>query len=134
MPSIPQETIDRILAAIDIVELIGSHVTLKKVGQNFQGLCPFHNEKTPSFSVSPDKQMFRCFGCSEIGNAITFVKKHLNLPFPQAVKFLAEKAGISIVTEEDKRREALLFCLSKTQEEFRAQLVSGTYQSPVAKV
>ena len=102
MPSIPQETIDRILAAIDFVELIGSHVTLKKVGQNFQGLCPFHSEKTPSFSVSAEKRIFRCFGCSETGNAITFVKKHLNLPFPQAVKFLAEKAGISIATEEDK--------------------------------
>jgi DNA primase len=63
MSPIPQETIDRVLDATDIVELVGSHVTLKKVGLNFQGLCPFHSEKTPSFSVSTEKRMFRCFGC-----------------------------------------------------------------------
>jgi len=131
MPSIPQETIDRILAAIDIVELIGSHVTLKKVGQNFQGLCPFHNEKTPSFSVSPDKQMFRCFGCQASGNVITFIKRHQNLPFPEAVRLLCEKAGIPMDTVEDKRREALLFCLTKAQQEFRRQLKSGAYLSPI---
>jgi DNA primase len=111
--------------------VIGSYVTLKKVGQNFQGLCPFHNEKTPSFSVSPDKGMFRCFGCQASGNVITFIKRHQNLPFPDAVRLLGEKAGIPMETEEDKRREALFFCLAKAQEEFRRQLKSGAYLTPI---
>ncbi len=129
MPGIPQETIDRVLEATDIVELIGSYVTLKKVGQNFQGLCPFHNDKTPSFSVSPEKKIFRCFGCGASGNAITFVRKHKNLPFPEAVRLIAGKNGIPIETEEDKKRELLLFCLAKAREEFASQLNSGTYRS-----
>jgi len=131
MPSIPQETIDKVLDSTDIVELIGSYVTLKKVGESFQGLCPFHKEKTPSFSVSAEKRMFRCFGCGAAGNAITFIKKHQNLPFPEAVRLLAEKAGIAMETEEDKKREALIFCLAKAQEEFRAELKSGAYLSPL---
>ncbi len=130
MPGIPQETIDRVLDATDIVELVGSYITLKKVGLNFQGLCPFHNEKTPSFSVSMEKGMFRCFGCGTSGNAITFIKRHQKLSFPEAIRFLAERAGISIATEEDKKRETLLFCAAKAQEEFRRQLKSGSYLSP----
>ena len=82
MPGIPQETIDRVLDSTNIVELIGSFVALKKIGQNFQGLCPFHDDKTPSLSVSPEKKIFRCFGCGASGNAITFLRKHKNLPFP----------------------------------------------------
>ena len=82
MPGIPQETIDRVLDSTNIVELIGSFVALKKIGQNFQGLCPFHDDKTPSLSVSPEKKIFRCFGCGASGNTITFLRKHKNLPFP----------------------------------------------------
>ncbi len=131
MPGIPQETIDRVLESTDVVELIGSYVTLKKVGQNFQGLCPFHNDKTPSFSVSPEKKIFRCFGCGASGNAITFVRKHKNLPFPEAVRLIAGKNGIPMETQEDKRRELLLLCLAKAEEEFASQLKSGAYPSPL---
>ncbi len=131
MPGIPQETIDRVLESTDIVELIGSYVTLKKIGQNFQGICPFHNDKTPSLSVSPEKKIFRCFGCGASGNAITFIRRHKNLPFPEAVRFLAGKARIPIETEENKKQELLLYCLAKAQEEFTSQLSSGAYQSAV---
>src|SRR5713226_6692977 len=131
MPGIPQETIDRVVESTDIVELIGSYVALKKIGQNFQGLCPFHDDKTPSLSVSPEKKIFRCFGCGVSGNAITFLRRHKNLPFPEAVRFLAGKARIPMDTEEDKKRELFLFCLVKAQEEFAAQLRSDAYRSPV---
>ena len=92
MPPIPQATIDRVLEATDIVELIGSFIALKKLGQSFQGLCPFHEDKSPSLSVSPEKKIFRCFGCGTSGNAITFLRKHKNLPFPEAVRVLAEQS------------------------------------------
>lgn len=131
MPGIPQETIDRVLESTDIVELIGSFIALKKLGQNFQGLCPFHDDKSPSLSVSPDKKIFRCFGCGTSGNSITFLRKHKNLPFPEAVRMLAEKAKISFGTDTDRRREPFLFCLAKAQEEFTNQLRSGAYRSPV---
>ena len=131
MPGIPQETIDRVLDSTNIVELIGSFVALKKIGHNFQGLCPFHDDKTPSLSVSPEKKIFRCFGCGTSGNAITFLRRHKNLPFPEAVRFLADKARIPMDTEEDRKRELFLFCLAKAQEEFTTQLRSGTYRSAV---
>src|SRR5712692_8903066 len=131
MPGIPQETIDRVVEFTNIVELIGSFVALKKIGQNFQGLCPFHDDKTPSLSVSPEKKIFRCFGCGVSGNAITFLRRHKNLPFPEAVRFLAGKARIPMDTEEDKKRELFLSCLAKAREEFAAQLRSLTYRSAV---
>src|SRR3990172_5004361 len=131
MPGIPQEIIDRVVDSTNIVELIGSFVALKKIGQNFQGLCPFHDDKTPSLSVSPEKKIFRCFGCGASGNAITFLRKHKNLPFPEAVRFLADKARIPMDTEEDKKRELFLSCLAKAQEEFTGQLRSAAYRSAV---
>jgi DNA primase len=131
MPGIPQATIDRVLDSTNIVDFIGSYVALKKIGQSFQGLCPFHDDKTPSLSVSPEKKIFRCFGCGASGNAITFLRRHKNLPFPEAVRFLAGRAKISMDTEEDKKREVFLFCLAKAQEEFMAQLRSGAYRAAV---
>ena len=131
MPSIAQETIDRVLDSTNIVELIGSFVALKKIGQNFQGLCPFHDDKTPSFSVSPEKKIFRCFGCGASGNAIIFLRRHKNLPFPEAVRFLADRARIPMDIEEDRKRQHFLGCLAKAQEEFAAQLRSGAYRSAV---
>ncbi len=131
MPGIPQETIDRVLDSTNIVELIGSFVALKKIGQNFQGLCPFHDDKTPSLSVSPVKKIFRCFGCGASGNAITFLRRHKNLPFPEAVRALAGKARIPMDTDEDKKWELFLSCLAKAQEQFGAQLRSLTYRSAV---
>ena len=131
MPGIPQETIDRVLESTDIVELIGSFIALKKLGQSFQGLCPFHQDKSPSLSVSPEKRIFRCFGCGTSGNAITFLRKHKDLSFPEAVRMLADKAKIPCETDTDRRREPFLFCLTKAQEEFTTQLRSGAYRSPV---
>ena len=83
---IPQSFINDLLAQIDIVEVIDARVTLKKAGKNYQALCPFHNEKTPSFTVSPDKQFYHCFGCGENGSALTFLIEHDRLEFVEAVE------------------------------------------------
>ena len=96
MKKIPASTIDAILTQTDIVGLIGQHVELQKSGSEFKGCCPFHEEKTPSFFVNPQKQFFHCFGCSTSGNAITFLRKKLNLDFPNAVRQLAEIAGVEV--------------------------------------
>ena len=95
---IPPEKIDDVRNATDIVDLIGSFVKLKKRGKNYVGLCPFHTEKTPSFNVSPERQMYHCFGCGVGGNAITFVMEYEKVSFVEAVRSLAEKAGITLPT------------------------------------
>lgn len=93
---IPDDIIDEILSQVDIVELISSYFPLKRTGRNFKALCPFHKEKTPSFIVSPDKQIFHCFGCNEGGNAIHFLMRYERLEFPEAVKVLAKRVGVNI--------------------------------------
>ncbi len=90
---IPQDVIDRILDRIDLVEFVREFVPLKKAGQNFKACCPFHKEKTPSFVVSPQKQIYHCFGCGEGGNAIGFLMKHESMPFPEAIEILAKRSG-----------------------------------------
>ena len=103
---IPEETIDQIRQASDIVDVVGSYVRLKKRGKNFIGLCPFHNEKTPSFTVSQDKQIYHCFGCGVGGNVFTFLMEHEKMSFVEAVRFLASRAGITIrETVSDTRRD-----------------------------
>lgn len=97
---IPQETIDEIATRLDIVEIINEYVPLKKQGRNLQGLCPFHHEKTPSFSVSPEKQMFHCFGCGAGGNIFTFIMQREGLTFPEAVEKLALRAGVTLNRQE----------------------------------
>ena len=87
---------EEIKKRVDIVELISEYVTLKKAGRNYLGLCPFHKEKTPSFTVSRDKEMFHCFGCGEGGHVFTFLMKMSNMTFPEAARHLAKKAGIVI--------------------------------------
>jgi len=89
-------TLDQIRDRIDIVDLISEYVSLKKSGQNWKGLCPFHAEKTPSFTVSPSKQIFHCFGCGTGGDIFTFIEKQENLTFPEAMSLLARRAGIVI--------------------------------------
>lgn len=93
---IPDDKIEEIKQRADIVQLISEYVTLKKAGKNFLGLCPFHKEKTPSFTVNRDKQMFYCFGCGEGGHALTFLMKISNMTFPEAARHLARKTGIII--------------------------------------
>ncbi|MBQ7856590.1 MAG: DNA primase [Alistipes sp.] len=105
---IDQETVDRIYAAADIVEIISEYVSLKRKGVNYQACCPFHNEKTPSFVVSPSKGLYKCFGCGKGGNAVTFVMEQENTTYPEALKIVARKYGIEVkekeLTEEDIRR------------------------------
>lgn len=107
-PFIPDEKITEIRDTCSIVDIVGESVVLKKAGQNFVGLCPFHSEKTPSFTVSPHKQMFYCFGCGEGGNVFSFLMKHQGLTFPEAVKQLAERFGIQLprrqLSPEQKKR------------------------------
>ena len=93
---ISEEILEKIKSQNDIVDVISERVRLRKAGRNFTGLCPFHNEKTPSFSVSQEKQIYKCFGCGEAGNVISFVMKDKNLPFVEAVKYLANRANIPL--------------------------------------
>lgn len=102
MGMIPQDLIDRILDRLDIVEIVSGYIQLRKAGRNFKACCPFHNEKTPSFVVSPDKQIYHCFGCHAGGNLINFVMKYENMDFPEAVKMLAERAGVELPKYQPK--------------------------------
>ena len=98
--SIPQTFIQELIARADVVEIVGRYVQLKKGGANFMGLCPFHGEKSPSFSVSPTKQFYHCFGCGKTGNAISFLMEHAGMTFVEAVKDLAQQFGMQ-VPEDD---------------------------------
>jgi len=106
---IPQETIEQVRQANDIVQIIGEYVRLKKRGKNFVALCPFHTEKTPSFTVSVDKQIYYCFGCGKGGNLYSFLMEHEKMSFIEAVRYLAARANIVIREERgsDARRESL---------------------------
>lgn len=101
---IPQAFIDALLQRVDVVEVVGAFVQLKKTGANYSGLCPFHTEKSPSFSVSPAKQFYHCFGCGAHGTAIGFLMEHLGLSFPQAVEDLAGRVGLSVPREPQEGR------------------------------
>jgi len=105
MGKIPESTIDQILERLDIVEIVSEYVHLRKAGRSFKACCPFHNEKTPSFVVSPDKQIFHCFGCGAGGNAIGFLMKHENLTFPEAAARLADKAGVELPRNDNGNPE-----------------------------
>ena len=95
-----EEIIEEVRSRNDIVDLISTYVPLKKKGSSYFGLCPFHNEKSPSFSVSRDKQMYYCFGCGAGGNVFTFLMEYENFSFPEALKYLAERAGMELPEEE----------------------------------
>lgn len=103
---IPNEIIDRILGQADIVEVVSSYVPLKRSGRNFKALCPFHDEKTPSFMVHPEKGIFKCFGCGKGGNAIHFVMEREHLSFPEAVRALGERYGIAVPETRGERPES----------------------------
>jgi DNA primase len=103
MGTIPSETIEQIAAANDIVEVIGSYFPLKRAGTNFRALCPFHQEKTPSFMVSPSRQTFHCFGCGAGGSVFRFVVDYEHVDFPTAVRKLAARAGITVVQKSGGR-------------------------------
>ncbi|MFQ3786059.1 DNA primase [Halomonas sp. A29] len=105
---IPQRFIDDLLARVDVVEVVGERVQLKKAGRNYSGLCPFHQEKTPSFTVSADKQFYHCFGCGAHGNALRFLMEYDKLRFPEAVDQLASRVGLEVPREgaDDPRAQA----------------------------
>ena len=108
MPIYSSEVIEEVVSRNDIVDVISGYIKLKKSGSSYVGLCPFHNEKSPSFSVSGTKQMYHCFGCGVGGNVITFVMEYENFTFPEAVKLLADRAGVDLPVMEysgDDRRE-----------------------------
>ena len=128
---IPSAFIDDLLARTDIVEIIESRVTLKKTGQNYSGLCPFHQEKSPSFSVSQDKQFYYCFGCQASGSALTFLMEFERLDFISSVEALAARLGLSVPddrqrqsSEESQRRKSVLLQLEKAADFYRLQLRS----------
>lgn len=105
MPRYSQETINRIKESCDIVDVISGYTELKQKGSQFMGCCPFHSEKTPSFSVSREKQLYHCFGCGEGGTLIDFIMKIENLSFPEAMRFLAERAGITLPEAEEESED-----------------------------
>ncbi len=132
--AIPQSFIQELLSRVDVVDIVGKYVQLKKGGANFMGLCPFHGEKSPSFSVSPTKQFFHCFGCGKNGNAIGFLMEHAGMTFIEAVKELAQQTGMVVPEEqqspEDRakaaaqkaKQDSLSDVLEKAGEAYRDQL------------
>ena len=129
----PDEVIEEVRSSNNIVDIIGGYVRLQKKGSSYFGLCPFHNEKSPSFSVSPNKQMYYCFGCGAGGNVLfTFIMEYENQTFPEAVKILADRAGIALpeaeLTEEQKRernKRQLLLEINKTAANYFYYLLNG---------
>ena len=111
MPWYSEEQIEEVRSRSDIVSVIGRYVRLKRAGSGYTGLCPFHNEKTPSFHVNPARQMYKCFGCGVGGNVLTFVMEYENLTFPEAMEMLAQEAGIELpkqeMTAQQKQQESL---------------------------
>ncbi|MFQ3269328.1 MAG: DNA primase, partial [Flavobacteriales bacterium] len=130
---IPKETIDLIFETARIDEVVGDFVHLKKRGVNMLGNCPFHDEKTPSFTVSPAKGIYKCFGCGKGGNSVNFVMDHEHFSYPEALKFLASKYNIFI--EEQERtpeqeeaandRESMYIVSNSANEYFQDQLFNG---------
>jgi DNA primase len=141
MGTIPSETIEQIAAANDIVEVIGSYFPLKRAGANFKALCPFHQEKTPSFTVSPSRQTFHCFGCGVGGSVFRFVMDYEHTDFPSAVRKLAARSGITIVekrgaADEERQyetRRTLLKLHAEAAEWFHENLVKREVGEPARK-
>lgn len=102
---IPQSFIDELLARVDVIDVVHSRVKLKKTGKNYSACCPFHNENTPSFTVSPDKQFYYCFGCGASGTALRFVMEFDGLSFPDAVEKLADQMNMAVPREAASQRE-----------------------------
>ncbi len=132
--AIPQSFIQELVARADVVDIVGRHVQLKKTGANFSGLCPFHAEKSPSFTVSPSKQFYHCFGCGKNGNAIGFLMDHAGMTFIEAIKDLAQQYGMQVpeedispqdrarAAEQRERQNTLTDVLEKAAEAYRKQL------------
>lgn len=133
--TIPRSFIDDLVARTDIVELINSRVKLKKAGRNYQACCPFHHEKTPSFSVSPAKQFYHCFGCGAHGNAITFLMEYERLEFPEAVEELAALHNLEVPRENLNARDAKAQVSFKTKRDLYELMeqISAFYRAVLAQ-
>ncbi len=130
---ISQNTIQEILGRIDILDVVGEFVKLKKRGANYLGLCPFHNEKTPSFTVSPSKEIYKCFGCGKSGNTISFIMEHEKYSYVEALKWIANKYGIEVEETyvSDEQREHIqtadsLFIINNFAEQFFSEQLFKT--------
>ncbi|HRG91610.1 MAG TPA: DNA primase, partial [Chitinophagaceae bacterium] len=130
---ISQATIQQILNRIDIIDVVGAFVKLKRRGSNFLGLCPFHNEKTPSFTVSPSKELYKCFGCGRSGNAVSFVMEHEKYSYPEALRWLANKYGIEIeeTFQSDEQRQQMqaaesLYIINQFAQQFFSRVLFET--------
>lgn len=131
----PPEILEQVRNSIDIVALISEQVRLVKAGRSWKGLCPFHQEKSPSFMVNPERGVYHCFGCGKGGNAITFMMEHAKLPFPDAVRLLADRSGIELPNlAGDATREgetnALMSCLAYAAEFYRERFLHPTVGEP----
>ena len=116
------DDVDKVKSKIDIVELIGERIQLKKAGRNFKALCPFHGEKTPSFVVSAERQIFHCFGCSKGGDLFTFLEEYEHITFSEALKEMAARVGIKLTvsaarTDREKKQE-LIYSLNHLSAQF----------------
>jgi DNA primase len=131
---IPESTIAEIRSRADVVGLVGRYVELKQAGRNWRGLCPFHNEKTPSFNVNPDRQIFHCFGCQEGGDVIAFLMKHSGLSFPEAARQLASELGIEIPEDRDDGVEAGLTTRIFEANEIAQALYREALREPEGKI
>ncbi len=140
MGSIPSETIEQIAAANDIVEVISSYFPLKRAGSSYKALCPFHQEKSPSFSVSSARQSFHCFGCGVGGSVFRFVMDYEHLDFPSAVKKLAARVGLPVIEErssgssgddrQHETRRTLLQLHAEAAEWFHENLLKREWAAP----
>lgn len=133
---IPKDQKEQILKATDIVQLVGSYVQLKPTGKNYLGLCPFHQEKTPSFTVSPIYQNYKCYGCGKFGDAIRFLMEMENFQFPDAMHFLADRAGINIdystkVVGQSTAQTEISKCLQESFQFFRSNLINAAVDSSI---
>lgn len=137
MPWYSEEQIEEVRSRSDIVSVIGRYVRLKRTGSGYTGLCPFHNEKTPSFHVNPARQMYKCFGCGVGGNVLTFVMEYENLTFPEAMEMLAEQAGIDLpkqeMTAQQKQQEGIRQTLLEINKK-AARYYFALLKSPRGKV
>ncbi|MFD1144961.1 DNA primase [Larkinella insperata] len=130
---IPEETIDRIRHSADIIDVISDYVSLKKRGQNWIACCPFHNEKTPSFNVSPSRQIYKCFGCGKAGDPVRFVMDIENIGYPEALRHLAKKYGIEVAEEQltpdelikQNERESLFIVLNFAKDYYQSHLLTS---------
>ena len=137
MPLYTKGSVERVKDAVDMVELVGARTDLRRVGSRFTGLCPFHEERTPSFSVNAEHRLYHCFGCGASGDAISFVRETEGLDFREAIEFLAERYRVELEREQEdpeaeqrrKRRERLLRLVERTAAYYERVL----WESPEAE-